>query len=340
MNGLFSILSSFWLPPEASHMAGEVDWLLWFVLWISIFFFVVVTALVTFFTIRYRHREGEEERVVKAGHSTALELTWTLIPVVVVIFIFFYGFQTFVRMDVAPQNSYDINVTGHMWKWAFTYPNGVVDDQLHIPVNQPVRLILASDDVIHSLFIPAFRLKKDVVPGRYNHYWVQASQTGKYHIFCAEYCGLNHSQMTTYAVVQPVAEFQQWLEQAANWETRMKPVDAGKMFYEKRGCNQCHTVDGTALIGPSWKNLYGHKVTFADGTSRTVDDEYIRESITDPGKEIVAGYQNVMPSFAGTLKDKDINAIIAYIKSLSDTYKGDQLPAATPAAKPTTTGSH
>jgi cytochrome c oxidase subunit 2 len=341
MNGLVSILSSFWLPPQASTMAPEVDWLLWFVLWISIFFFFLVTALVAFFVIKYRHREGDDEKEhsLHAGHATALEITWTLVPVVVVIFIFYYGFKTWVHMDVAPANSYDITVTGRMWSWAFTYPNGVVDDQLHIPVNQPVRLILSSDDVIHSLFIPAFRLKKDVVPGRYNHFWVTADKPGEYVIYCSQYCGLNHTEMHSKAIVQSPVEFQQWLEKAANWEGRMSPLDAGKMFYQKRGCIQCHTVDGSALIGPSWKGIFGHKVTFSDGTSTTVDEQYIHESIVDPGKHIVAGYQNVMPSFAGAFKDRDINAIITYIKSLSPGHEGDTLQGVKPAANPTSTKS-
>lgn len=345
MNGLVTILSSvssFWLPPEASTMASEVDWLLWFLLWVSIFFFFLVTGLVLFFVIKYRYREGDDERdprMMKAGHGTALEITWTLVPVIIVILTFYYGFMTWVRMDVAPANSYDINVTGRMWSWAFTYPNGVVDSELHMPINRPVRLILSSDDVIHDLFIPAFRLKKDVVPGRYNHFWVTANKIGTYKIYCSQYCGLNHAFMHTNAVVQSDADFQQWLANAGNWEGRMTPVEAGKMLYEKRGCAQCHTVDGSKLIGPSWKNIYGHKVTFNDGTSQIVDDNYIRRSIEDPGAQIVAGYQNVMPSFAGSLKDRDIGAIIAYIKSLSDTYHGDQLtPAqgAKPAAKEAT----
>jgi cytochrome c oxidase subunit 2 len=313
---------SFLMPERASTVAKAVDWQFNFILWINIIFTGLILVLALFFVLRYRYREGYQQKPIHGGHSTALELTWTFIPIVVVVVIFYYGFRGFLNMSVPPPNAYDIQVNGHMWKWAFTYPNGVVDDELHMPVDQPVRFVLSSDDVIHSLFIPVFRIKKDVVPGRYNIEWAQATKTGTVDIFCAEYCGTGHSHMLTKVVVQTPDEFNQWLANAADWVPRQSPVERGKELYVKRGCSQCHTIDGSTLIGPSWKNLYGHEATFTDGSKTKVDEQYIRDSIIYPQKQIVAGFNPVMPSFQGSLDDKDIQAITWYIKSISETYKG------------------
>ncbi len=324
---------SFMMPERASTVAKAVDWQFDFIMWINVIFTVLIIVLAVVFVIRYRHRKGYEQKPYHGGHSTALELTWTFIPIVIVSVIFYYGFRGFLNMSSPPSDAYDIQVNAHMWQWSFSYPNGVVDDELHMPVNRPVRFILSSADVIHSLFIPVFRIKKDVVPGRYNIDWAQATKTGTFDIFCAEYCGTGHSHMITKAVVQTPQAFQAWLDEQGDWTKRpgFTPVDRGKELYVKRGCSQCHSIDGTTMIGPSWKDIYGHTTKFTDGTSRMVDEEYIHESIMDPGKEIVAGFSPVMPSFKGQLKDNDVQAITWYIKSLSSHYKGaipDKLPAA------------
>lgn len=328
MSMLANMLASFWMPQRASTHAGGVDDLFSFILWLSVFFFTLIAVLLVIFIWRYRYRGGKAEASV-AGHSTALELTWTIIPTILVIVIFYYGFKGYLHMAVAPPDAYEIQVTARMWNWAFTYPNGHVDSELHIPLDTPVRLVMSSDDVIHSLFIPQFRVKKDVVPGRYNKFWFQATETGTFDIYCAEYCGQRHSEMLTKVIVHDATEFKQWLEQAGNWETKMTPAEAGRMFFIKRGCMQCHSVDGSRVIGPTLKDVFGAQRAMKTGGNVLADENYIRESILDPQKQIVAGFDPVMPSYRGSLSDRDIGAMIAYLKSISANYKTE--PTTRPA---------
>jgi cytochrome c oxidase subunit 2 len=326
---------SFWMPERASTFAPNVDGVFNFIYWLCLFFFLLITILLVYFVIRYRHKPGVE-RESAAGHSTALELTWTIIPTVLVLVIFYFGFRGFLNMAVEPPNPYEINVTGSMWQWSFTYPNGHTDNELHLPPNTPVRFVLASNDVLHSLYVPAFRIKQDVVPGRYNRLWVQATEPGKYDLYCAEYCGKNHSTMISSATVHADrAAFDKWLSDAADWTKRMSPVDAGRMFYEKRGCITCHSVDGTVLTGPTWKDAFGSQVATTAGTV-TADENYIRESILYPGAKIHQGFGNIMPSQLGQFSDRDIDAIIAYMKSISKNFNGDLQPfkTITPATGP------
>jgi cytochrome c oxidase subunit 2 len=327
---------SFWMPERASTVAPSVDHVFTFIYWLCVFFFVLVTALLVAFVIKYRHRRGEQPHEPAAGHSTALELTWTIIPTVLVLVIFYFGFRGFLNMSVEPPNPYEIGVTGSMWQWSFTYPNGYSDTELHLPPKTPVRFVLSSNDVIHSLYVPAFRVKQDVVPGRYNRMWVEATEPGKYDLYCAEYCGTNHSAMLSYAVVHESRdEFDKWLVDAADWTKRMSPLDAGKKFYETRGCKTCHTIDGTPLTGPTWKDLFGSQVPTSAG-SVNADENYVRESILYPGAKIHQGFPNTMPSFLGQFSDRDIDAIIAFMKSISKNYQGDlgPLKQVTPATGP------
>ena len=307
---------SFWLPPGVSTVARHVDWLFGFILAISVFFFVLIVVLMTLFVIRYRRRAGAPAEA-SASHNTALELTWTIIPVILVAVIFFFGFRGYLDMSTPPANAYEILVDGQKWAWSFTYPNGYVDSNLHVPVNRPVRLVMTSADVIHSLYVPAFRIKQDVVPGRYSKAWFEATETGEYDLFCAEYCGTSHSGMVATVVVHPPGEFETWLESASNFLETMSPVEAGRKLYQVRGCQQCHSVDGTAKVGPSLLGVYGHAQPLADGSTVTIDENYIRESILEPMAKVVAGYEPVMPTYQGRLKDPEIMAIIEYLKSLA-----------------------
>ncbi|HWP39378.1 MAG TPA: cytochrome c oxidase subunit II [Tepidisphaeraceae bacterium] len=313
---------SFWMPPAASTVAGSVDGLFYFVFWITVIFLALVSALVIAFVIKYRYRADRPEAEDAPAHNTALELTWTVIPTVLVLMIFYFGFRGYLHMSVAPPDAYEINVDAKMWAWSFIYPNGHVDPELHVPVNRPVRLVLQSQDVIHSLYIPQFRIKRDAVPGRYNRTWFQATQQGVFDLYCAEYCGQGHSQMLTKVVVHDPQDFDRWLEDAANWERRMTPAEAGKMLFETRGCTQCHSVDGTARTGPTLKDLFGRQEKLADGSTTHVDENYIRESLYEPNARIVQGFAAVMPSYKATLKDRDVSAIIAYLKSISVHHSG------------------
>ena len=315
---------SFWLPSRSSTASAETDWVFYLIYWISVFFFVLITALMVYFVIRYRRRPGRMKAEKSAHHSTALEVVWTIIPIGIVILMFWGGFQAFLNLTTAPGNTFDIYVTGQKWKWLFEYPNGYVAEELHVPLDQPVRLVMTSEDVIHSFYIPDFRTKKDVVPGRYTNMWFEATKTGTFRIFCAEYCGTSHSDMITQVVVHEPAEFENWLEQAASFIDTMPPADAGEYLYTKYGCNQCHSADGSANTGPTFFNSFNYDHEMKDGTSVLVDENYVRDSILNPADRVRAGYDAVMPTFQGKLKENEIRYLIAYIKSLSDKVSDEE----------------
>ncbi|HPC82371.1 MAG TPA: cytochrome c oxidase subunit II [Thermoanaerobaculaceae bacterium] len=309
----------FWMPPAASTTAGEVDALFHFILWLSAFFFALIVGLMVLFVVRYhRRRAARPQR--SASHNTALELTWTVIPLVLVVVIFGWGFKVFLDMNTVPADAYEIQVTGQKWKWLFTYPTGHVDENLHVPVNRPVRLVMTSEDVIHSFFVPAFRVKRDVVPGRYSKLWFEAKRAGAFDIFCAEYCGSSHSDMIAKVVVHPEGEFEAWLEKEGNVLSKLPPAEAGERLYRIRGCAQCHSVDGSAGIGPTLQGLFGETVPLAGGGTAIADENYVRESILEPQASVVAGFQPVMPTYKGRLTDAEITALIAYLKTLQKAH--------------------
>jgi cytochrome c oxidase subunit 2 len=306
----------FWLPERASTGAGQVDSLFYLIFWISVFFFLLIVGLALFFVVRYRQRRGHEVEA-SPSHNLALEITWTVIPIVIVLVIFYLGFRSFLSMATPPANSYEIQVTGQKWQWFFTYPNGFVSDELHVPVDEPIKLVLTSDDVIHSLYIPAFRIKKDAVPGRYSTTWFRATETGQYELLCAEYCGTGHSDMLTWTVVHEPGGFETWLEKASNFLDTLAPHEAGERLYKTKGCAQCHSVDGSGGIGPGFRDLYGSTHPLREGGTVTVDENYVRESILEPMARVAAGYEPVMPTYQGKLSDREITAIIAYLKQLA-----------------------
>ncbi|MBI5869270.1 MAG: cytochrome c oxidase subunit II [candidate division Zixibacteria bacterium] len=307
--------NAFWLPEEGTAAAGQVDWLFNLILGISVFFFALIAVLTIYFLLRYRRRQG-----IEAGqpptHHTWLEITWTVIPTIIVIVIFYFGFTGYMDMKIAPENALEIQVTGQKWQWLFSYPNGHVDPDLHVPVDQPVKLIMTSEDVIHGFFIPDFRQKMDVVPGRYSTVWFNVSRPGKHIIFCTQYCGRGHSDMSAWVVVHPPGEYEKWLTEVGDEISKLPPAEAGEKLYLTRGCKQCHTIDGGASTGPSFLGMFGRSETMKDGAKLTVDENYIREAIIDPQAKIVAGYQPVMPTYKGKLKDNEITVIIEYLKTL------------------------
>lgn len=317
-NTLFAAAGGSLFPAPTSTGAEQVDDLFYFILAVSIFFFAVIVGVLFLFVLRYRQRPGVDVQP-SAAHNNLLELAWTVVPAIVVGVIFFWGFVSYLDMRTPPDDSYEIQVTAKKWSWSFTYPNGHVDNNLHVPEDRPVRLVMSSDDVIHSLYIPSFRLKRDVIPGRYTTTWFEADTAGSYTLFCAEYCGTQHSTMLAKVIVHPSGEFGKWLEDAANFLERMSPVEAGEVLYQRRGCVQCHSVDGSAKVGPTFRDAFGTQQTLADGSAVTVDENYLRESILEPQAKIRAGYKPVMPTYQGQLKDEEIAALIAYIKSVSET---------------------
>lgn len=305
---------SFWMPPQASTTASDVDFVFYFVYWIAVFFFLLIVGLMTAFIFLYRKREGHQVEPSK-HHNTTLEITWTVIPLILVIIIFIYGFKTYMDISEIPANTIDIRVTGQKWDWFFQYPNGHLDNQLHLPVDTPIKLTITSEDVTHSLFIPAFRLKMDAVPGRYTYAWVRATEVETYPIYCAEYCGTKHSDMVTEVIVHEPGGYEKWLEDASNLLKRMTPVEAGQ-YLVKRRCSQCHSIDGTIIEAPSFLGIYGKQETMKDGSTITAEDNYIRESILEPAAKIVRGFENIMPTFQGKLSNDEIAAIIEFLKTL------------------------
>lgn len=314
------------LPRQASTYAPSVDYAFNVIFWISVFFFVLIIAVMTVFILMYRKRPGHEPQK-SPSHNTALEITWTVIPLLIVVYLFYVGFTGYLNKFVVPANSYRIYVTAFKWAWAFQYPNGHVDPNLNIPKDRNVELIITSEDVTHSLYIPAFRLKMDAVPGRNHRVWFNATESGIYPLFCAEYCGTSHSEMIADVVVHETAtDFQRWLEEASDFVDTMPLHEAGEKLYNIRGCATCHSVDGSKNHGPSYRmpdgieSVWGTMVPLEDGSEVPYDEDYVTESIYEPMAKIHAGYDPVMPTYRGKLKPKEVNAIIEFIKSLSPSY--------------------
>lgn len=305
---------TFWLPRQLSTLAPEIDFGWDVAYWISVFFFILVIVPLAYFVWRYRRR-SEDEQPEETGHNTALEITWSVIPLAIVMACFLVGFRGFMAASVVPGNAYEIKVAGAKWFWTFTYPNGVVvPGELRVPKGQPVKMLMSSRDVIHSFFVPEFRVKQDVVPGLYTTVWFEATETGETVMLCAEYCGKDHSNMLAKVIVMEPSEFETWLNSQAKPEEASS--DYGQKLFTQYGCNACHSVDGARGIGPSIKGLYGRDESLADGSTVKADENYLKESILNPAAKIVAGYAPTMPAFQGQLDDVQVDSLIEYIKTL------------------------
>ncbi len=329
------------LPGDASANAAGVDWLFMFIWYLSAFFFVLIIALMVLFAWKYRRRNPEQFATGTVTHNTPLELAWSLPPLIIVIFIFWAGLGGFVEISNPYANAKRIDVRAWKWNWEFQYklPDGNIyrDPALHVPVGTPIELVISSDDVIHSLFIPHFRVKKDAVPGKFNRLWFTPTEPGEYPLYCTEYCGTQHSAMLSRVVVHPPGGFEQWLaeasralwaelpeEQYQQWaaieskeafdafkqklseqseemaekaEDLKPPFVVGEELYAQRGCKQCHSLDGSSGQGPTWKGLWMNKRVFTDGSEKVADENYLREAILYPKQEVVNGYSNVMPEY-------------------------------------------
>jgi len=305
------------MPPANSTIAGEVDALFYFILYASIVMFALVIAVTAYFLIKYR-RKGKIELTSGVDHNLKLEIFWTVIPTILVFIVFYWGFNTFLKMHVAPKDAIEIKTTGQKWFWTFDYPNGSnTVNELVVPVNQPVKLLLSSTDVIHSFFVPEFRVKMDALPNRYTVAWFEATQSGEYNIFCTEYCGKGHSEMLGKVRVLPEILYEKWLsESAVDIPEGMSLEEAGAKLYASKACNTCHSLDGNTGVAPSFKGIFGNTERFMDGSNVTVDENYLRKSILNPQAQIVLGFQPVMPTYQNVLSDRQIDALIAYIKSL------------------------
>jgi cytochrome c oxidase subunit 2 len=301
------------LPEQASTVAGETDALFFFLVSVSVFFAVLIAALLVFFAIRYRRRR-DDERPAEIHGSTALELVWTLVPLGIVTVIFFWSAHLFFTINRVPKDAIQINVVGKRWMWKIQHMSGRREiNELHVPVGVPVKVTLTSEDVIHSFYVPAFRVKKDAVPGRYNTTWFEATKPGRYHLFCAEYCGTEHSGMIGWVIAMEPSEFQAWLEGGAPGESL---ASAGEKLFSDLACATCHRADSGAR-GPNLVGLFGSQVLLSNGSTVTADEGYIRESIVNPSAKVVAGYQPIMPTFQGLVSEERLMQLVAYVRSLA-----------------------
>lgn len=294
-------------------MADRVDALTLFLVGVSGFFATLICVLIVYFAIKYRRR-SDDERPPAVRSDVRLEIFWTVVPLGLTLIMFFWGADLYFTTFTPPANSLEIAVVAKQWMWKAQHPEGQQEiDELHVPTGRPVKLVLTSQDVIHDFFVPAFRVKRDVVPGRYTTVWFEANKPGEYHLFCAQYCGTQHSGMIGRIVVMTQAEYQHWLTASA---TGVPMATAGARLFQQLACTSCHGEAGSDR-GPSLIGLYGRSVKLQSGGSVTADDGYIRESIINPQAKVVAGYRPIMPTFKGQITEDGILQIVAYVKSLS-----------------------
>jgi cytochrome c oxidase subunit II len=313
-------LDFFRTPGEAySHIAGEIDSVFIFIALICLFFFIVTQGTLIYFAFKYRRsRIDPDAKTPYITDNKVLETIWIVIPSILLLAIFIYGFLVFRDFRTPPAGAEEINVTAGQWYYNFRYPDGHTEvNQVRVPVNKPVKFIMTSKDVIHGFYLPDFRVKQDILPGAYTNIWVKPRKTGSFIILCTQYCGVGHSTMNAKMIVMNQEDYDAWQkhekkERAGNVSLAQK----GHEIMEQSGCLSCHTVDGTPKIGPTLKGLFGKQVLLTDGKSVTADEDYIRESIYDPNAKIVKGFPPIMPTFKTQLKDEEITEIIAYLKTL------------------------
>jgi len=297
-------------PPRASTLAGSVDHLYFFLLGLTAFFSTLIFLVIVYFAIKYRRR-SDADRPAEIHGSTALEIVWTAIPLVIVMFIFGWGVRIFYLRSRAPADAMNVYVVGKQWMWKIQHPEGRSEiNELHVPLGVPVKLLMTSEDVIHDFSIPAFRIKQDVLPGRYTTEWFEATRTGDFHLFCAQYCGTLHSGMVGRVVVMEPAEFQAWLAEAPQAPSM---TAEGRRLFTRLNCATCHSDPRKA---PALAGRFGSTVTLADGRRAVVDAEYLRESILWPRAKTVAGFPPVMPAYQGQLNESQVLDLVAYIESL------------------------
>ncbi len=299
-------------PEQASTIARSVDQLYLFITAITFFFTILIFSIIFYFMIKYRRRSPDERPKAIEG-SLPLEILWTAIPTLIVAVLFVWSSSLYFRNAQPPPGSMEIFVTGKQWMWKAEHPEGQREiNELHVPLGRPVKLTMTSEDVIHDFFVPAFRVKKDVLPGRYTSLWFEATKLGTFHLFCAQYCGAFHAGMIGSVIVMEPDEYEQWLAGGVPGETMEA---AGRKVFGQNGCGTCHVADGTGL-GPSLLGVYGQQVPLSNGQSVVADDAYVRESLLIPGAKIVKGYKPIMPSFQGQLTEEQVLDLVAYIRSL------------------------
>ncbi|MEO7971597.1 MAG: cytochrome c oxidase subunit II [bacterium] len=319
------------IPESASTVSSKVDALYFYLSGVTLFFTVLISGTIIFFVIKYRRRSPFEIPQPIAG-SHKLETMWSVIPFIIAMSMFAWGAQIYFENSRPPKNANEIYVVGKQWMWKIQHSTGQREiNELHVPVGRKVKLIMTAEDTIHDFYIPAFRIKADVLPGKYTTQWFEATKPGTYHLFCAEYCGMNHSGMIGSVIVMQPSEFDNWLSGNAGQQS---PAVAGQQLYQSLGCVSCHGANGEGGRGPGLVGLFGRKVDLTNGQSLTADESYVRESIENPQAKIVAGFGPIMPTFQGQVTPEQLIQLMSFIKSLQVTGA----PAATapsPKAAPT-----
>ncbi len=351
-------------PKSASSFSGESDWVFHFISIVCVVFFVPIAVALFGFAWKYRKAKGEPADS-QTDHNTTLELVWSIGPSFLLVVMFYFGARGYLDMRSIPEGAYNVGVDAYKWGWGMNYGNGVIHPELHVVAGEPTKLTMTSKDVIHSLYIPAFRVKKDIVPGRFNYIWFKAMEPSEkvmsdeelkqlaakdkeenlswnyderqctpdgytfYDLYCAEYCGTNHSEMQTVVVVHETQEeLDAWIKQYSSRGPDESPAAYGAKLYERRGCKSCHSIDGTRMVGPSYQGSFGTMREIVGGDPVKVDENYIRESILNPKAKVAiqqgVAYQPVMPSYKGQLSDDDIYSLIEFIKSLGDASAAEE----------------
>ncbi len=323
------------LPGQWSTFGPMYDWLFYFIYWLSLVLFVGIVAVMLYFVVKYKRVPGVKSE--PTGHNLVMELGWTVSPLILLVLLFHWGFQGYVALTTPPTDAMDIRVRARKWSWDFEYPNGGhTANELFVPINRAVRLVISSEDVLHAMYIPAFRVKRDAVPGSYQTLWFRATHLGDTRFFCAEYCGAadepvvnpdgsrtetGHFSMNGMVHIVDNARWQEWLPSILRAPNHpdgrvFTPAEWGQLLYTQQNCNTCHSVNGTPMTGPTWQNVFGHQVPLADGTTVEADENYIRRSILEPNAQVVRGFNPIMPSYQGSLTDLQLDALIAYIRTL------------------------
>ena len=303
------------MPTQGTAIAAQVDSLYGFLLISSFIACLILLGGMVYFVFKYK-RKTDNDKTAYISHNGFLEFLWSFIPLCIFLGVFAWGWYIYHDMRSMPKDALEVHVYGKQWAWDFEYKSGKkTTNEFTVPVGTSVKLIMTSRDVLHSFYVPSFRIKQDVVPGRYTTLWFQAEKLGEFHVFCTEYCGGAHSNMLAKIKVVPLAEYETWLAEVE--DTNLPPAERGKKLYVSKTCSGCHSVDGNAIVGPSFKGLFGANRQFEDGGTAVADENYIRESILEPNKHTVKGYPaGAMPTFQGQVTEEELNALIEFIKGL------------------------
>ena len=313
-------------PEQGSTIAYQHDLVFYALVALTVVFTIIVYGMVVFFAVRYR-RGSKVNRHQEHHENLLLEISWTAIPTLLGLVMFFFGAKLFIEMRTSPKNAEDVYVIGKQWMWHLEHSNGVRENNtLHVPVGKPVRLTLISQDVIHAFYVPDFRVQIHVVPGRYTTLWFTAAKPGRYPFYCAMYCGTQHSEMGGYVYAMPANDYANWLNNGGNNVAPMSMEERGGRLYKVLACDQCHK-DMSTNAAPSLVGIYNKQRVLSSGENVTADDAYLRESILKPGNRLTAGYENTMPTYDGQLSEEDVVDLIAYIKSMNQpSTKGTMMP--------------